>query len=254
VRADEIPSTRRTKRAAPREAMSKTREHIERENLAAAAERLRMRELLRTLPTRHREAPKRTLAFFRALNLDAIVPALEEARAVGEGRDEIYRIFHTSFKMYYLGGAAADLVRLMLVPVGVKADAYTWQQLARAMRRWHFDDLFVDVFERTASTVWSEERNPPALWREDATQLAAGFAIVREVALASLEAMDRMRRREGFLFEAGSLDSTDALFLEVWTGLGDGLRYVRPKGLDEQSRAMLVRSTRARPRRKGARR
>jgi hypothetical protein len=190
---------------------------------------------------RRHETPKRTLAFFKALNLDAIVPALEEAMCES-GRDEVYRSFHRSWKMYYLGSAATELAALMLVPLGVKREAKP-NALVASMRRWHLDELFVDIFARTTSAAWSEERNAPSSWREDTTQLTSGFMIVREVALASLEAMDRMRRREGFLFEDGTpLDETDALFLEFWTGLGDGLRYVRPKGLEEQCRAMLVKT------------
>lgn len=199
----------------------------------------KMTAMIARLRERRREAPKRTLAFFQALKLDAIVPALEEAQATCDGRDEVYRIFHQSWKMYYLGGAAVELAALMLVPLGAKCETKP-KAVATAMRRWHLDGLFVDIFERTTSTVWSEKRNARRLWREDATQLTSGFMIVREVVLASLEAMDRMRRHEGFLFEEGPLDPTDALFLEVWTGVGDGLRYVRPAHLEERCRAVLA--------------
>jgi hypothetical protein len=190
--------------------------------------------------TSKREVPKRALAFFNALDLDAIEPALKEAQAVAEGgvRDEVYRVFHQSWKMYYLGSVATEFVQLMLIPLGVKRRA-TPEALLTSLRRWHLDVLFVEIFERTASTVWSEARNAPNSWREDAIRLTSGFMVVQEVALASLESMDRMRRQEGFLFEEDAFDPTDAIFLEVWTGVGLGLRYVRPEGLEERARAIL---------------
>lgn len=163
-------------------------------------------------------------------------------------RDEVYRIFHKSWKMYYLGGTATELCRLMLAPLGVKPGA-TPKALVASMRRWHLDPLFIEIFYRTASTEWSEARNAPEGWREDATNLTSGYTIVSEVAFTSLEAMARMRRREGFLFDEGFLDATDALFLEVWADVGQGLRYSRPEGLEDQVRALLAKPRRSRRKR-----
>jgi hypothetical protein len=199
----------------------------------------------RDLLERRRDAPARTLDFFRSLDLAAIEPALQEAQArrgLFDLRDHVYRIFHSSWKMYYLRDAATELAGLMLTPLGWTpgSEHDSGALLVAAMRRWHLDETFIDTFERTAATVWSKERSATDAWREDARQLVAGFVVVREVALATLEAMDRMRREEGFLFHPReALDPTDALFLEVWTGLGDGLRYLRDEGLEDQCRAIL---------------
>jgi hypothetical protein len=145
--------------------------------------------------------------------------------------------------MYYLRDDAVELARMMLTPLGWKSTgADDVASLVDAMRHWHLDEIFVDTFERTAATVWSQERNASEAWREDARQLVAGFVVVREVALSTLEAMDRMRRGEGFLFHPReALDPTDALFLEVWTGVGGGLRYwlFENEGLEAQCRAIL---------------
>ena len=154
-------------------------------------------------------------------------------------RDSVYRIFHTSFKMYDLRDAALELAAAMFVPLGMKVPP-TKSALVGEMRRWHLNETFVEIFAGVASTQWSEERNAPLLWRADAIQLAAGFTIVHEVVHASLEAMNRLRRRDGFLFHPKDLlDATDALFLEVWTSIGDGLRYMRSEGLEAACRSRL---------------
>jgi hypothetical protein len=198
------------------------------------------------LERRRREAPGRVLEFFRALDLAAIGPVLQEAherRRLLDIRDSVYRIFHSSWKMYYLREDAVELARMMFTPLGWKpTGADDVASLVDAMRQWRLDEIFVDNFERTTATVWSQERNATDAWREDARQLVAGFVVVREVALSTLEAMDRMRRGDGFLFHPReALDPTDALFLEVWTCVGSGLRYwlFENEGLEEQCRDIM---------------
>jgi hypothetical protein len=192
---------------------------------------------MKALIRRRRGAPKRTRAFFEAFDPRSVERAQREAAEALELhdlRDSVYRIFHVSFKMYRLRDAAVELAAAMFVPLGTKVRP-TKSAIVREMRRWHLDETFIEIFAGVASTDWSEERNAPLHWRADATLLAAGFTIVHEVALASLESMNRLRRRDGFLFHPEEpLDATDALFLEVWTGVGDGLRYMRPEGLEAE--------------------
>lgn len=90
------------------------------------------------------------------------------------------------------------------------------------------------------SCQWSQERNAAEPWHEDTRTLMGGFFVVHETALASLEAMERMCRREGFLWEEGTYGYTDALFLEVWKPLGLALRYWRDEGCREECRAILA--------------
>jgi hypothetical protein len=195
-----------------------------------------------------RHAPARVLEFFQSLDLSAIGPAFDDAReraGLLDLRDRVYRIFHTSWKMYSLGGATVELAASMFWPLGWRSTGGDDRaSLVATARRWHLDGIFTDALERTMATVWSRKRNDAEAWRHDAWALVAGFVIVREVALATLEAMDRMRRGDGFLFHPREpLDSTDALFLEVWTGVGGGLRYwfFENEGLDQRCRDILAR-------------
>jgi hypothetical protein len=162
------------------------------------------------------------------LDAGAIEAARErtrEALARDDVRDGVYRIFHSSFKMYRLGTTAIDLAGAMFLPLGLAADAPANDVLG-TMRRFRLNELFVEIFRRTAATDWSPERNERKAWAEDARQLTSGFLIVRETVEASLEAMDRMCKGEGFLHHPrAALDPTDALFLEVWTDLGTSMRY-----------------------------
>lgn len=194
-----------------------------------------------------RETPARTLAFFRALDfsrLDAALQMAHEPSAAVNLRDHVYRIFHSSWKMYHLRDAALEFAHAMLLPVGanIGTGRDPARTLAASMRRWHLDETLIDMFERTASTQWSKNRGAPDKWRQDARQLVAGFTVVREVALATLEAMDRMRKGDGFLFHPKApLDPTDALFLEVWTDVGFGLRYLlfENEDLEDKCRGIL---------------
>jgi len=194
---------------------------------------------------RQREAGRRTLEFFETLDLAAVKPALNAAEQMWAPRDSVYRIFHHSWKMYGLRADAIELVSLMLSPLGwnpAPDDVCEPSGLVAQLRRWNLHETFVETIERTTKTVSSKERNAIELWREDAQQLVAGAMLTHEVATATLVAMDRMTRGEGFLFQPQeALDSTDALFLEVWTGVGDGLRYwlSENKGLEGKCRKIL---------------
>jgi hypothetical protein len=194
---------------------------------------------------KRREAPEKTLEFFRAFEPSAVGPALASAREVVDRarvRDSVYRIFHRSFKMYRLRDVALELVEAMLAPVGFRqsAEALAPETIVEALRRWSFDELFVDLVAAMARTRFTKERNEPTAWAEDARQLAAGLLVIREVSLASLEAMLRMTRGEGFLFHELALDPTDALFLETWAPLGLVLRHMRPEGVEEECRQLLL--------------
>lgn len=194
---------------------------------------------------KRREAPEQTLEFFRAFEPSAVAPAMVSARERVERfdvRDGVYRIFHQSWKMYRLRDVALELIQTMLAPVGFQGSAAARDPdaIVAELRRWAFDESFVDLVAATARTRFTEERNEPTLWAEDARQLAAGFLVLREVALASLEAMGRMARGEGFLFHELALDPTDALFLETWAPLGTVLRSMRPEGFEDECRQMLL--------------
>jgi hypothetical protein len=91
---------------------------------------------IREVRKRQREVPKRTLAFFKALDLEAVEAALQEAHELAEERvsdrvrDEVYRIFHKSWKMY-------GLVRHALFAAAERARHHpTFAHLAAQPRSW----------------------------------------------------------------------------------------------------------------------
>jgi hypothetical protein len=184
------------------------------------------------------------LDFFRRLDPAAIATSRADARRRTEPdrvRDLVYRVFHTSFKMYRAGELAAGLAAAMLAPLGWQPpDEGFADGVLAELRRWGLDAEFLRTFEETVATRWTRERNQPEPWHEDARRLLAGLLETREIALATLEAMDRAARGTGFLWEAGCLDPTDALLLEVWTPLGRVFRYPSVPEVYEQCRKLLV--------------
>lgn len=191
------------------------------------------------------EARDKTLEFFRALDVATIPPALEEARRLTDRqRDRVYRIFHESFKMYELGAMTRTLGELMLRPLGYcvdeNGDRSALEQVIAQMSHWRIDQVATALLREAAETRWSRERNAPGLWLADTRKLTAGYLVVCEVALATLEAMARMSEGTGFLWTSGVLDSTDALFLETWKPLGLALRHQNEDALYAECRAILA--------------
>ena len=187
-----------------------------------------------------------TLDLLRAIDLPRVEASLAELRhriSDERRRDLVYRVFHNSHRMYHAATLAEVAVEAMLAPLGYEPptrddDART--HLTTALERWRLDHRFVRLVRELQSCTWSEERNGEEPWAADARLLLAGFFTVHEAAIATLEAMARMGRRRGFLWEDGSYDATDALFLEVWLPVGLALRYWHDDSLREECRAILA--------------
>jgi hypothetical protein len=180
-----------------------------------------------------------TEEFFRSIRPDRIAPALVEIeRLQSKRRDLAYRVLHSSHKMYHIRDVAFLALEAMFGVLG--AEAEDDRALLEQLRRWGVDDAVVRFVAELGQTAFSQDRNGPGSWHEDARVLMAGFAMAVEVAAASAEAVRRIIAREGFLWHAGPLDPTDALFLEAWVPLGRVLRY-DPRGADKARwRAMVV--------------
>jgi hypothetical protein len=118
------------------------------------------------------------------------------------------------------------------------------KEILAEMRRWGMDGALVRFAEEIAS-IRLDERESAGGWHEDARSLLAGFAIVVEVATATLDAIGRIEQRESFLWEDGPIDATDALFLEAWAPIGQVLRY-DPSGADKDRWRKLLEEQRNR--------
>lgn len=201
---------------------------------------------LKAIQAARAEASAKTLEFFRTFEAAAVRPALEEARRLTESerqRDRVYRIFHDSFKMYELGAMTLELGELMLRPLGFRVDAKgersPLEQVIAQLSHWRIDAVASTLLREAVETRWSRERNAPELWLADTRKLTAGYLVICEVALATLEAMARMIEGTGFLWTSGVLNSTDALFLEAWKPLGLALRYRNDDDLYAECRSIL---------------
>ena len=187
-----------------------------------------------------------TLVFLRALDPRRVEASLAELRhriPEDRRRDLVYRAFHSSHKMYHAAVLAEVAVEAMFEPLGYEPpgrgddpDAH----VTAAMDRWRLDYRFVHLLGELRACQWSQERNDEEPWAADARLLMGGFFTVHEAALATLEAMSRMCNRTGFLWEGGTYDATDALFLEVWLPVGLALRYWHDEPFREECRAILV--------------
>lgn len=193
-----------------------------------------------------------THRFFSIVDPQAALRTQTELRERAQSEDQrdlVYRFLHQSFKMYRLSDRVREDLRVMLAIVGTKiairedADA----EILRALAAWGFAEPLVAVVGDTLATRWTADRNPAEPWRVDGRQLMAGYLLTREVVEATLAALVRMGRRQGFLWNAEDpLDPTDALFLEAWAPLGQDLRYrYRPGEADHTygscRRALLAR-------------
>ncbi len=190
-----------------------------------------------------------TIDFLRTLDPRRVETSLAELRhriPPDRQRDLVYRVFHDSHKMYHAAALAEVAVEAMLTPFGYEPPSHGEDDLAHlvgALERWRVDPHFVRIVRELMTCTWSQERNAAESWHEDTRTLMSGFFVVHQAALASLEAMDRMCRREGFLWEDGPYGYTDALFLEVWLPVGLALRYWRDEPFREECRAILVAKT-----------
>jgi hypothetical protein len=172
-----------------------------------------------------------TEEFLRSIRPDRIGPAIVEIDRLGsKRRDLVYRVLHTSWKMYHLRDVAFQTLEEMFSVLGAEAvdDAALLDQL----RRWGFDQTVVRFASELAQVELRQEVTSPELWHGNARALLAGFTMLVEIAEASVEAVRRVLARGGFLWRDGPFDSTDALFLEAWIPLGRVLRY-DPHGVDK---------------------
>lgn len=166
--------------------------------------------------------------------------------------DSVYRVFHHSFKMY--GFRPSRYVEHMLRPLGYDFEggaspadplAPYGMTVLTTLAEWGVSDVFLDLIRPAQTIRWSFDRNKHENWIEDARVILSATLTAREVSSACLAAMDRMVHGTGFLWDVKReyfLDDVDAMFLEVWEGLGLTLRYGGGSNQDlyEEARRILT--------------
>jgi hypothetical protein len=185
----------------------------------------------------------RCLEFFQRLDFGKVDAALEKARALAADPwvsiDSVYRILHHSFKMYpRFHDATYRYITYMLEPFYHHAhfvhktkecdpENVAFDQIIYELDYWYVDPILLSFIKTTKDVKFTLDRNEEKLWSADARNLTAAYFMAQSVCISTLEALQRMGKKEGFLYaeKPVALEHHDALFLETWEGLGSVLRY-----------------------------
>lgn len=183
------------------------------------------------------------LRFFKNIDCSKIDAARQNIGTIIEEkefpylRESVYRVFHQSYKMYYLREYGFRILAELFRPLGFEkpfVSNYGFNQKGASewvdgvlgeFRSWGFEAIMNQTVEDLYKTTFTMERNLPSKWYDDTRQLTSSFFMIQNVAIGSLNAMDRIKNKTFLLYEEPrGLDWDEALFMEAWESLSR-LRY-----------------------------